>query len=334
MGGASHDVGLVAESVEAKSYVKACAVAVIEQEAQALAILSKNLPSRFEDAVDAIAMTRGHLVIAGVGKSGHIGRKLAATFSATGTPSFFVHAAEAGHGDLGMIRPEDVLAILSNSGASPELRPLLAHAQAQQMTVIGIASREDSPLMRASTVPLVLPDIPEACPEGIAPTTSTTMMIALGDALAIAVMKVRGVTRNLLVSLHPSGSIGFGNMPVDSLLDKAGPPPILGQDSSLRDVVLEISSGRKGLAGVVADDGALIGVISDGDVRRSLDCFFTGRARDVMTRNPKTVSGDTPVAQVMRQMLDNKITAIFVMERKEPSRPLGVLDIHDLSRPA
>lgn len=307
---------------------------IIREERDALDALAAAIPDGFENAIDAIVNSQGHLVIAGVGKSGHVGRKLAATFSATGTPSFFVHAAEAGHGDLGMIRPDDIVVILSNSGASPELRPILDHANLNGIKVIGIASRKDSPLMRGCQIPLLLPDVPEACPEGIAPTTSTTMMIALGDALAITVMRARGVSRNLLVALHPSGAIGFGNLSVDTLTRDAGPPPLVNIDTSMRDVVLEISSGRKGLAGVVTAQGELLGVITDGDVRRSLDRFLTAKAGDVMTKNPKTVSGDTPIADALRLMLDNEITAIFIMDRSNPSRPIGVLNIHDLSRPA
>ncbi len=323
-----------AKTAVSSSWVTRCAVEVIEQEAAALARLATCLPTNFDEAVSAITDNRGHLVIAGVGKSGHVGRKMAATFSATGTPSFFVHAAEAGHGDLGMIRSDDVIVILSNSGSSPELRPILDHARLRGITVIGIASREQSPLLQEANIALLLPEIAEACPEGIAPTTSTTMMIALGDALAIAAMKVRGVSRNLLVSLHPSGSIGFGNLPVDCLLRDGGPPPVVRKDASLRDVVLEISSGRKGLVGIVSDAGNLIGVVSDGDVRRALDRFLTARAEDVMTCQPKTVAGDLSIAEALRLMLDHQITAIFVMDRECPTRPIGVLNIHDLSRPA
>ena len=307
---------------------------VIQKERDALATLAASIPEHFDEAVDAIVSAQGHLVIAGVGKSGHVGRKLAATFSATGTPSFFVHAAEAGHGDLGMIRSNDILVILSNSGASPELRPLLDHAAANGIGVIGIASRGDSPLMRECQIPLLLPNVPEACPEGIAPTTSTTMMIALGDALAITIMRARGVSRNLLVALHPSGSIGYGNTPVETLIRDSGPPPLVKINTSMRDVVLEISSGRKGLAGVVTSRGELLGAISDGDVRRSLDRFLTARAGDVMTADPKTVTSRTSIADALRTMLDNQITAIFVMDHENSKRPIGVLNIHDLSRPS
>lgn len=323
----------VNQNTESREGMAQFAAQIIRKERDALEALAAAVPDNFDAAIETIIAARGHLVIAGVGKSGHIGRKLAATFSATGTPSFFVHAAEAGHGDLGMIRREDVIIILSNSGASPELRPILNHASVNGIKMIGIASRANSPLMRECQVPLLIPNMPEACPEGIAPTTSTTMMIALGDALAIALMRARGVSRNLLVSLHPSGSIGFGNMPVDTLLRDAGPPPLVACNASLRDVVLEISSGRKGLAGVVTSDGELRGVISDGDVRRSLDKFLTAKASDVMTVKPKTVPGATSIAEALRLMLDNKITAIFVMDRDAPKRPVGVLNIHDLSRP-
>ena len=307
---------------------------VIGKEAAALTLLADNLPAQFTDAVDLLVDTGGHLVITGIGKSGLIGRKLAATFSATGSPAFFVHAAEAAHGDLGMIKPGDTLIVLSNSGASAELRWVLNFARSANVPIIAIGARERSQMMQGATVPLLLPTVAEACPEKIAPTTSTAMMLALGDALAIAAMQRRGVTRSLLVGLHPGGSIGFGNLPVDALIENDSPLPLVRAETPMRDVVLEITSARKGVAGVVDDRGRLIGVVSDGDLRRSFDKILLATAGDVMGRAPKTTPSGTLIGQALETMRRHEITALFVMREDDPARPKGVVNIHDLSGPA
>mgnify|MGYP002278426597 CR=1 FL=1 len=305
---------------------------LIEKERDALDRLAQELPAGFEEAVLAILQSSGRAVITGVGKSGLIGRKLAATFSATGTPAFFLHAAEASHGDLGMIKPEDLVVAISNSGASSELQPILDYATDFGVPVIGIASRADCPLFRRSTIRLQIPNLPEACPEQIAPTTSTAMMMALGDALAISAMKARGVNRNILVNLHPGGAIGFGNTPVGQLLVDAVPPPLVAEDSPMRDVVPEITAGCKGIAGVVDAEGRLVGVITDGDLRRAMDRLLNSKARDEMTRNPVVITEDMAVSDALQIMVSREITSIFIVDGLQTLRPLGALNIHDLSK--
>jgi arabinose-5-phosphate isomerase len=270
------------------------------------------------------------VIISGVGKSGHVGRKIAATFAATGTVSFFLHASEASHGDLGMIMPGDALIILSNSGYSRELRPLIAYAKRLNIPMIGIVSKMESPLARGADIVLRLPAVQEACPARIAPTTSTTMMLALGDALAIATMTRRGLTRNELALWHPGGAIGSRIAPIEEVIDLDDPLPLVLANAPMRDVVFEMSSGGKGVAGVVDENGGLIGVITDGDLRRAFDLVLTARASDIMTPNPVTAPCGTSVEEVLALMNSRKITVLFVTTACDTGRPQGIVHIHDL----
>ena len=270
------------------------------------------------------------VVVTGVGKSGHVGRKLAATLAATGTVSFFLHASEAAHGDLGMIMPGDSLLILSNSGYSRELRPLLAYARRMLIPTIGIVAKMNSPLARNADIVLRLPSVQEACPARIAPTTSTTMMLAMGDALAIAAMKQRGLTRAELALWHPGGTIGSRIAPIEEIIDRDEPMPLVREDAPMRDVVFEMTSGGKGVAGVVDKSGSLIGIITDGDLRRGFDQVLTARAHDVMTPDPIAVPCGTPVEEVLALMNASKITVMFVTDPDDASRPIGIAHIHDL----
>ncbi|WP_245896981.1 KpsF/GutQ family sugar-phosphate isomerase [Sphingomonas fennica] len=304
---------------------------VIWQEAQALLQLGEHLGDSFEEAVEQIVATQGRIVVTGVGKSGHIGRKIAATFSATGTPAFFVHAGEAAHGDLGMLCSGDALLILSNSGASAELRPIILYAKRLGIPIIGVASKADSPLMWQAGIRIRLPLVREACPEQIAPTTTTTMMLALGDALAIAAMQARGVTRADLVQWHPGGAIGWRNQLVDQLLRRDAQLPLVTPETSMRDLVFEMTSTGKGVAGVVDAEGDLIGIVTDGDVRRAFDRVLTAVAGDIMTSDPYVVLSGTLIESVLELMKDAKITVVFVMDPARPRKPIGLVHIHDLA---
>ena len=304
--------------------------AVILQEAQALHSLVAAMDDRFGQAVDLILSTEGRVIVTGVGKSGHIGRKLSATLAATGTASFFLHASEAAHGDLGMVLPGDTLLVLSNSGYSRELRPLIGYARRFAIPIVAIVSRLDSPLAKAADILLPLPETPEACPARIAPTTSTTMTLAMGDALAIGAMNRRGITRTELALWHPGGEIGSRLAPIEEVIDRDEPLPLVRGDAPMREVVFEMTSGGKGVAAVVDEDGALIGVITDGDLRRAFDQVLTARARDIMTPHPVTVSRDAPVEEVLALMNARKITVLFVTEADDPTRPIGIAHIHDL----
>ncbi len=306
---------------------------VILQEAQALVRLGEHIGQSFHDAVNQILETKGRIVVTGIGKSGLVGRKIAATLSATGSPAFFVHAAEAGHGDLGMIKPGDTLFILSNSGAATELEAIVAYAEACSVPIIGVASKSRSPLIRRATVPIVIPDVAEACPKQMAPTTSTTMMLALGDALAIAAMGARGISRDDLIRLHPGGWLGFKHRPVDTVVREDDPLPLVREDTPMKDVVLVMTAAGKGLAGVIDAEGMLIGAVSDGDLRRSFDRVLQATAGDIMNRNPIKVQSGTAIGEAQALMIAKQITAVFVMDDIDPGRPKGLINIHDLGIP-
>jgi len=310
---------------------RADGAAVIRQEAEALALLAEGLDVAFDLAVRQILGTSGRLIVSGMGKAGHVGRKVAATLAATGSPAFFVHPSEAAHGDLGMVQPCDVLLVLSNSGATPELLPIVRHMVAIGAPVILITAKGTSPLAKYAGVVLLLPPVEEACPEGIAPTTSSTMMLALGDALAIAAMRARGFSRGDVMQLHPGGSIGWRAQPVDRLFRRDFSLPLVEDDTPLRDVILKMTATGKGIAGVVDQAGALIGVITDGDLRRGFETMLSTPARDIMTRNPKTLPGGATIGDAAALMAEARITVVFVMSREAPEKPVGVIHVHDLA---
>lgn len=318
---------LVSKLADAKHH----GLTVIRQEAEGLLQLADQLDDGFGQSVSQIVNTRGRVIVAGMGKSGHVGRKIAATLSATGSPAFFVHPAEASHGDLGLLKSIDTMLILSNSGATSELRPLIAYAKSIGAPIIGVASDSNSLLMREADFRITLPQIPEACPELIAPTTSTTMMLAVGDALAIAAMRERGISRVELLQWHPGGAIGWRMLPVDSMLRTAGSLPLVTRATGMRDVVLEMTSTGKGVAGVVDDEGNLIGIITDGDLRRSFDRMLIATAGEIMTASPKTVKSGTRIEDALTLMSEAKITVVFVMQADDPRKPAGVLHIHDIA---
>ncbi len=304
---------------------------VIETEARALVELAGCLDQSFADAVELLVSTRQRVIVSGMGKSGHVGRKIAATLASTGTPALFVHPAEAAHGDLGMITPGDTLLILSNSGATPELRAILRHGQLFGCPIIAIASQHASPLMQAANVRLLLPTVREACPVNIAPTTSTTLMLALGDALAVAAMRIRGLTRERLQLLHPGGAIGDRLQPVDRLMHVGDSLPLVDYDAPMAEVIIEMTRKSFGIAGVM-EGGELAGVITDGDLRRHSQQLFGCRAADVMTPDPKLVPEGAMCEDVFALLQEHRITALFVCAHDAPRRPVGVVHIHDFAR--
>lgn len=321
----------LADTLTTQSDPLATGRAVVFKEAEALGLLARSLDERFEQAISLILSTQGRVIVTGMGKSGHIGRKISATLAATGTPSFFLHSSEAAHGDLGMVLPGDTLLVLSNSGFTRELRPLIGYARRFAIPIIAIVSRLDSPLAKAASIILPLPRTPEACPARIAPTTSTSMTLALGDALAIAAMEKRGVTKTELAMWHPGGEIGSRLAPIEEIIDLDDALPLVSLNAPMRDVVFEMTSGGKGVAAVIDDTGALVGVITDGDLRRGFDHVLTARARDIMTPAPITVPRGAPVEEVLALMNARKITVLLVTEADDPTRPIGIAHIHDLT---
>lgn len=302
---------------------------VIRREAEALGLLADSLNGAFAEAVQTILDAKGRVIVSGMGKSGHVGRKIAATFASTGTPAQFVHPAEASHGDLGMVMQGDVALVLSNSGETPELADLVAHTRRFGIPLIGVASRPESTLIRASDVALILPNAPEACETGIVPTSSTTMTLALGDALAIALMEHRDFTPEHFRVFHPGGKLGAKLLHVRDLMHDD--MPLTPEATPMSEALLAMSRHGFGVVGVTAPDGTLAGIVTDGDLRRHMEGLLSHTAGEVMTRAPRTVAPGALAEAALAEMQGRKITCLFVSDPAE-KRPLGILHIHDLLR--
>lgn len=300
---------------------------VIRREAGALEALAGALEESFAAAVTLLMQAKGRVIVSGMGKSGHIARKIAATFASTGTPAHFVHPAEASHGDLGMVAEGDVLIVLSNSGETPELADILAHAKRFGIPLIGVAGREGSTLMRQSDVAILLPQVPEACETGIVPTTSTTMTLALGDALAIALMEHRAFTPEHFRMFHPGGKLGARLLRVRDLMHED--PPLVPEALPMGEALVEISRRGFGVVGVTDAEGHLTGIITDGDLRRHLDGLLSHKAGEVMTRGPRTIGPEALAGEALAVMNDRKITCLLVTEGR---RAIGILHVHDCLR--
>ncbi len=303
---------------------------VIALEAAALERLAAALDHHFAAAVDLILAPNRRVVVAGLGKSGHVARKIAATLSSTGSPALFLHPAEAAHGDLGMLVPGDVLLVLTNSGETAEVLSIMRYARSIGCAIVAITGREGSSVARAADIALTLPPAREACPVNIAPTTSTTMMMALGDALAVTVMGQRGISRERIQVLHPGGAIGASLTPVDLLMHRGDRLPLVPADLPMRDAMLVMTEKRLGITGVVDPAGMLVGAITDGDLRRHIDHLMTASAGDVMTPRPRTIPLGTVARDARALMRDARITALFVVAPEAPGTPLGLVHIHDL----
>lgn len=307
---------------------------VIALEAEALVRLGEMINGSFGDAVVAILACQQRVVVSGMGKSGHIARKVAATFAATGTPAHFVHAAEAAHGDAGMVMPGDLLLIFSNSGDTVELQPLYAHAQRLGVPIIGVSRNRDSLLLRKADIGLQLPPVPEACTASMAPTTSSTMMLALGDALAVATMRSRGLSGDDIRALHPGGQIGRHKQAVIDVMHGSERLPVVPLHAAMAEVLGVMTDGRLGIAGVVDGTGDLVGVITDGDLRRHMDEVAQGSAHDVMTPSPKVIERTASVVDALELMRANRITVLFVVAETGSRRPVGAVQIYDLAASA
>ena len=303
---------------------------VITQEAAALTMLSGSLGETFGQAVALVLAAKGRVIVCGMGKSGHIARKIASTLASTGTPAQFVHPAEASHGDLGMVTEGDVALVLSNSGETPELADIIAHTRRFNIPLIGVASRPGSSLIRQCDVAILLPDAPEACGTGIVPTTSTTMTLALGDALAIALMEHREFTPEHFRMFHPGGKLGAKLMKVRDLMHTN--LPLTRDTSPMSEALLAISRSGFGVTGVTDASGALTGIVTDGDLRRHMEGLLALTAGAVMTRNPQTVAPDALAEKALAIMNDRKITCLFVVDAAVSKSAIGILHIHDLLR--
>lgn len=302
---------------------------VIRIESAALAQMADELGADFEKAVQLLHDCEGRVVVSGMGKSGHIGNKIAATLASTGTPSFFVHPSEASHGDLGMITRADVCLVMSNSGETAELHALLAYVARFDIPMIAITRKSDSTLARQADVALLLPNAPEACSVGMAPTTSTTCTLAIGDALAVAVMRMRGFQKEDFHVFHPGGKLGAQFLRVSDIMHTGDAIPAVTKDADMGDVLIEMSAKGLGVAAVV-DDGQLFGVITDGDLRRNMDGLLDRNAGATATTGASVISPESLVEEAMALMSQRKVSALPVVDEK--GRLAGVVHVHDCLR--
>ena len=292
--------------------------------------LDGDLGTQVERTVAQISGSTGRVVVTGMGKSGHIGRKIAATFASVGTPALYVHPGEASHGDLGMIAAADVVMALSNSGQTEELTDIVAYCSRFSIPLIGMTARGDSTLAEAADIALVLPAAPEACPMGLAPTTSTTMMMALGDAIAVALLEQRGFSETDYQVLHPGGRLGRRLLRVSDLMHSGEAMPVARPDQAMPEVLLVMTQCRQGCTGIVDEEGRLIGIITDGDLRRHLDGdMMVLTAQEVMTADPQSIRPEALAAEALGVMNARKITGLFAVQ---DGRPVGFLHLHDCLR--
>tara|TARA_R110000787_G_scaffold10415_4_gene35337 strand:+ start:16001 stop:16996 length:996 start_codon:yes stop_codon:yes gene_type:complete len=303
---------------------------VIDLEIAGLKALIDSIDGPVTDAISILAGVTGRVVVSGMGKSGHIARKLAATLASTGTPALFVHPAEASHGDLGMITAADAVFALSNSGETTELADLVEYCKRFEIPLISMTARADSTLAMAANASLVIPAATEACPMGLAPTTSTTVMLALGDAIAVALLERKGFSSDDFHALHPGGKLGRRLLKVRDIMHGGPELPIIGTETVMSEALIEMTRKGFGCVGVVGEDGLLAGIVTDGDLRRRMSADLTTRAVvDIMTSGAKTLHPDTLASEAVHFMNENKITNVFVVADK---RAVGVLHIHDCLR--
>ena len=307
---------------------KNCAIRTVNNEIDTIIKLRDSLDGSLSKALDIMQNAKGRIILTGMGKSGHIGKKIAASLASTGTPSFFVHPAEASHGDLGMITEDDVVIAISNSGESRELVDILNYCKRFGIKLIAITKNSESSLGKAGDIVLKLPNNGEACPLGLAPTNSTTATLVLGDILTAGLIQRKGFTKSDFNQRHPGGKLGSILQRVSDLMHTGEEMPILEENSNMQQVLLEMTSKRLGCVGFVNAEGDFTGMLTDGDLRRCLNSDILNKnAFDVMTKNPKTISKDTMASEAIKIMHDKKITNIFVIEEE---KPIGVIHIHDL----
>jgi len=312
----------------------ASALRTVTTERAGLAALSEALESGlaepFAKAVSLISGISGRVIVTGVGKSGHIGSKIAATFASTGTPAFFVHPSEANHGDLGMIARDDAIVAMSWSGETLELKGIIAYSRRFSIPLIAITSGARSALARESDVVLCLPKANEACPHGLAPTTSTLLQLVIGDALAVALLEARGFTPDHFRTFHPGGQLGANLTKIRDVMHVGDEIPLVPAGTPMQEAILEISRKGLGCVGIVAADGRLTGIITDGDLRRQIgDDLLSKTVDEVMTRDPKTAGPDYLVATALQTINSSSITSLMVVEA---GRPIGIVHLHDLLR--
>lgn len=306
-----------------------CARAVIAREVEGLEAVASALDEKFASLVSRVASLKGRVIVSGMGKSGHIGKKIAATLASTGTPAYFVHPSEASHGDLGMITPDDLVLCLSNSGETHELRDIIAYTRRFSIPLVALVRRAESVLVEAADIAIVLPAVPEASSIGV-PTTSTTMMLAVGDALAIALLEKRGFSHDDFGVYHPGGKLGAQFIRVSDVMHDADELPLVKHDEPMPAVLLTMTQKRFGCAGVIDATGAMVGIVTDGDLRRHMGQDLMDKtAAQVMTQNPVTITPGMLAAEALGIMNSKSITCLFALQGQTP---VGILHIHDCLR--
>ncbi|MEE2694847.1 MAG: KpsF/GutQ family sugar-phosphate isomerase [Pseudomonadota bacterium] len=304
---------------------------VIDVEIKALKLLKNNISTDFRNVINLLYKVKGKIIVSGIGKSGHIASKISSTLSSIGSPSFFIHPSEANHGDLGMIEKEDCVILISNSGESSELINLILHCQKLKVPIISITSEADSTLSRKSNFSLLIPKNIEACPLELAPTSSTTCTLVLGDAIAVTLLKKRGFTSKDFHALHPGGKLGQILLQVSDVMKTRKAIPLIKVNQKVSHAILEMTSKGQGCVGVISKEkGLLIGIITDGDLRRHMSSDLLNKnVLEVMTKNPKTLHPSTLVSKALELMNSQSITNYFITEKR---RPLGIIHMHDILR--
>ena len=306
---------------------------VIDIEIQGIKKLYKSIDSNFEKAVKKLSKVKGRVIITGVGKSGHIAAKISSSMSSTGTPSQSVNPTDLSHGDLGIITKNDALIVISNSGNSSELTKIIDFAKKHSITFIGISQNPKGKLLKASNIPLLIPNSKEACSVGKAPTTSTSQALVLGDSLCVALMKLKKFKIEDYKRIHPSGSLGLSMLQVKDIMHSGRKMPLVKESSKMKSSIIEMSQKSFGVVGVKNNRGALIGIITDGDLRRNINKnFLEFSAKKMMTIKPKLIDANELMLNALKIMNENKITCLFVTEKKSKTKPVGIIHIHDCLR--
>jgi arabinose-5-phosphate isomerase len=306
---------------------------VINTELKGIKMLNTIIDKNFDRAVKALAKIKGRVIVTGVGKSGHIASKISSTMSSTGTPSQYCSPTDMSHGDMGVISKKDALIVISNSGNSNELRNLINYAKKFSILIIGISSNSESELIKASNISLIMPNAPEACSIGLAPTTSTTMALIIGDAICVSLMKVKKFKMSDYKKLHPGGSLGMQMLQVQDIMHLKDKIPLVADNAKMKSVIIEMTKKSFGHVGVKNRHNKLVGIITDGDLRRNIKGdFLSLEAREIMSLRPKLILKDELVVNALNLMNINKITCLFIVNNKRDKKPTGVIHIHDCIR--
>ncbi|MFL2899359.1 MAG: SIS domain-containing protein [Candidatus Pelagibacterales bacterium] len=309
------------------------ALDVLNIEISGIKLVRRTFDSNFVAAIKELSKLKGRVIITGIGKSGHIANKIASTMSSTGTPAQFCHSNEMSHGDLGILSSKDILIIISNSGNSSELKDVITFSKKNKIKTIGISSNNNSELMQSVNYPLLLPIAKEACAVGKAPTTSTTMTLVLGDAICVALMKLKKFKIEDYKKIHPGGALGISLMKVKDIMHTKSKLPLVNENVKMKNVIIEMTKKSFGHVGVIDKYKKIVGVITDGDLRRGLNAkFLEKQARDIMTKNPKIILDDMPLLDALSIMTKNKITCLFISSNKSNKKPIGIIHIHDCLR--